>query len=83
MPEEKLCVVCGKTHSFPMLKFAVGQKVKLIPSERGSNHWARVGEMTVITGVNDFLRAPCDEPEYDTEFGFGSIMEHRLEAVSH
>jgi hypothetical protein len=77
---QQLRTTCNKVHEFPLPKFKIGQKVKMI-SDDGYHHRFRVGDATVITGIATFLVDPCDEVEYLTEFGFGYIREARLEAV--
>ena len=74
------CTECGETHAFPVPKFKVGQEVRLV-SGYGFNHNDRVGQVTRIVAVESLLVMPCDDVQYRTEFGFGSIREDRLEPV--
>lgn len=76
----RLCTTCGKTHNFPVPKFGIGQKVKLI-SDAGFHHKDKVGCEAVIEGIITLWVDPCDEVEYRTSFGDGAILESRLKAV--
>lgn len=76
----KLCTACGKVHDFPVPKFLPGQRVRVI-SDAGYHHRDKVGEVTTIVSVPSFLVEPCDPVEYETELGFGMILEKRLEGV--
>ncbi len=75
--EPVMCVDCDKTHSWPIPKFANGQNVKII--SQGVQHNDKIGEVVNICGLNDTWSMPCDEVEYITSAGFGSIKESRLE----
>jgi len=77
---QRFCSECGQVHDFRVPKFCIGQRVRLV-SEYGLNHYDKVGKETVITGIGGFASMPSDEVEYCTEFGFGMIMESRLESV--
>lgn len=74
------CTTCGKTHDFPVPKFTIGQKVKLI-SDAGFHHKDKVGSDAVIEGILTMWVDPCDEVEYRTSFGDGAVLESRLVAV--
>jgi hypothetical protein len=75
-----MCATCHKEHAFPVPRFSPGQKVKLV-SDDGFHHKDKVGQTTTILGIEEYLVEPCDEVEYETEFGFGLIREGRLEPV--
>lgn len=74
-----LCTECGKNHRFPEPKFQIGQRVLL--ARPGLHHDDRIGEVTTIRCVWRLFSMPCDEVEYITDLGDGSVLESRLEPV--
>ncbi len=79
---DRFCLVCRKVHPLRVPKFSAGQLVRLIQSDVGYHHKDRVGQTAVIEQVElSRMVHPCDEVEYRTSFGFGNVLESRLEAV--
>jgi hypothetical protein len=74
------CDECHVTHAFSSPKFSVGQRVRVVSGD-GYNHKDKVGQETIIVAVVTLMEVPCDEVEYITDMGFGTIRESRLEAV--
>ena len=74
------CTECDELHDFPVPKFAIGQRVRIIESARGYHHKDRVGDEFTIGGIQTFLVMPCDEVEYFLqELARGAVLESRLE----
>jgi hypothetical protein len=67
----------------PEPKFKKGDRVRVISVERGYHHKDKLGQECVIENVgNEWCRTINDEIEYYTSFGYGCILESRLELVS-
>ena len=73
-----MCTDCGTIHSWPVPKFSIGQRVTIVGD--GNQHQDKLGTVVVITGLQSMMTMPCDEVEYLTSAGFGSIRESRLES---
>ena len=73
--ESRRCLVCGKVHSFRVPKFLPGTVVRIIGT--GVHHNDEVGSTVCVMSQNTILTEPCDEPEYFTSLGGGSISEGR------
>ena len=78
--QPRLCLECKQIHAFRIPRFQVGQRVRLI-SGNGFHHQDKIGQETVIEGLNTSCLEPCDEPEYFTMLGPGSVLESRLIAI--